>query len=187
MKTPLKGVFVCIKQKNVIIVSMMTDKEFVTENLIKNNMTISFMESCTSGLLASMFTDTQGASAVFKGSFVTYSNEAKLDAGVDETVIQEYGVYSKECAREMARVVKEHFNVDIAVGITGTTGNVDPNNMSTSVEGEAYYCIILNETVYDYHIKIDVKDFSRVEIKNYYANDVYNSLRKLLEEMNKGL
>lgn len=183
MKTPLKGVFVCIKQKNVIIVSMMTDKEFVTENLIRNNMTISFMESCTSGLLASMFTDTQGASAVFKGSFVTYSNEAKIDAGVDETVIQEYGVYSKECAREMARAVKEHFNADIAVGITGTTGNVDPNNMSTSVEGEAYYCIIIENSIYDYYIKLDVNGRSRADIKQYYADDVYRALRNKLEKI----
>lgn len=165
----------------------MTDKEFVTENLIRNNMTISFMESCTSGLLASMFTDTQGASAVFKGSFVTYSNEAKIDAGVDGTVIQEYGVYSKECAREMAGAVKEHFNVDIAVGITGTTGNVDPNNMSTSVEGEAYYCIIHNEIVHDFYINVDVKGMSRADIKAYYANDVYRSLGKLLGEMKKDL
>ena len=159
----------------------MTDKEYVTEQLIHKNMTITFMESCTSGLLASMFTDTQGASAVFKGSFVTYSNEAKVDAGVDAEVIKKYGVYSKECAREMAKVVKTKFDANIAVGITGTTGNIDPVNRSSSVEGEAYYCIIIEESVYDFYINLDVNGLSRAKIKQCYADEVYRSLKYILE------
>lgn len=159
----------------------MTDKEYVTEQLIHKNMTITFMESCTSGLLASMFTDTQGASAVFKGSFVTYSNEAKVDAGVDAEVIKKHGVYSKECAREMAKVVKTKFDANIAVGITGTTGNIDPVNRSSSVEGEAYYCIIIEESVYDFYINLDVNGLSRAKIKQCYADEVYKSLKYILE------
>ena len=54
----------------------------VTKLLIEKNMTISFMESCTSGLLASMLTDTEGASGIFKGSLVTYSNQMKIATGV---------------------------------------------------------------------------------------------------------
>lgn len=159
----------------------MTDKEYVTEQLIHKNMTITFMESCTSGLLASMFTDTQGASAVFKGSFVTYSNEAKVDAGVDAEVIKKYGVYSKECAREMAKAIKTKFDANIAVGITGTTGNIDPVNRSSSVEGEAYYCIIIEESVYDFYINLDVNGLSRAKIKQCYADEVYRSLKYILE------
>ena len=157
------------------------DKELVTQYLIKNNMTISFMESCTSGLLASMFTDTNGASAVFKGSLVTYSNEAKIAAGVNSEVIEEHGVYSKECAKAMAETIREKYNVDVAVGITGTTGNVDPANVSLSTPGEAFYCIIVKGTAYDYSISIDVENLTRTEIKQYYANEVYKSLRAILK------
>ena len=147
----------------------------VTQKLINNNLSITFMESCTSGLLASMFTDTQGASAVFKGSYVTYSNEAKIACGVASSVIDTYGVYSKECARAMASSAKESFGADIAVGITGSTGNIDPNN-ADSVQGEAFYCIIIGEDIFDYHIKTDVSTMSRQEIKQMYANEVYKSL-----------
>ncbi|MCC8017913.1 MAG: CinA family protein, partial [Lachnospiraceae bacterium] len=50
----------------------------LVHHLIAENISVSAMESCTSGLLASGLTDTEGASAVFKGAFVTYSKEAKV-------------------------------------------------------------------------------------------------------------
>ena len=42
-----------------------TDK--IIKKLISTHTTISTMESCTSGLIASMLTDTEGASAIFPG------------------------------------------------------------------------------------------------------------------------
>lgn len=155
------------------------DSKYVTEYLVKNNLTISFMESCTSGLLASMFTDTEGASNVFAGSLVTYANKTKIEEGVDSHVIDTYGVYSSECAKAMAKAVRVRFNTDIAVGITGTTGNVDPNN-SDSIEGEAYFCIIFNDMIKECHIKKDVGNMSRKDIKQYYADEVYRELKELI-------
>ena len=60
------------------------------------------MESCTSGLIASLITDTEGASAVMKGAYITYSNEAKVLHGVPKETIDKYGVYSYETAEDMA-------------------------------------------------------------------------------------
>ena len=151
----------------------------VTEKLIAANRTITFMESCTSGLLASLLTDTEGASAIFHGSVITYSNEAKEAAGVSPYVIEEYGVYSPQCAQEMAAAAQEAYCADIAVSITGTTGNVDPNN-DDSVQGEAYFCIIIGGDIYDFHIKADVSGMTRREIKEYYAGEVYEKLAELL-------
>lgn len=156
--------------------------EKVTKVLIDKNITISFMESCTSGLIASLLTDTEGASSIFKGSYVTYSNETKIMAGVSAEIIDKYGVYSAECAKEMALVAKKSFGADIGVGITGTTGNVDPNNSDSSVQGEAYYCIIFGDLVNEYHIKEDVSNMNRKYIKEYYASEVYKSLNELLEK-----
>ena len=48
----------------------------LTGCLIDRKMTITTMESITCGQIASLITDTEGASAVLKGAFVTYSNEA---------------------------------------------------------------------------------------------------------------
>lgn len=153
--------------------------EVVTRLLIEKHLTISFMESCTSGLLASMLTDTEGASAVFKGSFVTYSNEAKVFAGVDGEIIEKYGVYSAECARAMAETALKKFGADLAVGITGSTGNTDPNN-ADSVQGEAFFCVLIGGKAHDYKISIDVKNMSRKEIKQFYADEVYRALGTVL-------
>ena len=150
----------------------MNTARLVKEKLLAANWTITFMESCTSGLLASLLTDNEGASAVFRGSIVTYSNEAKEAA-------EDYGVYSPECAREMAAAAQEAYCAEVAVAITGTTGNVDPNN-GDSVEGEACYCIIIGGDIYDYRIKADVRGMTRREIKEYYARDVYDKLSALL-------
>ena len=89
--------------------------------LIENKISITVMESCTSGMIASKITDTEGASAIFKGGYVTYSNEAKIAAGVDAAIIEKHGVYSKECAEAMALTAQKSFDSDIAIGITGST------------------------------------------------------------------
>lgn len=155
--------------------------EKVTKALIRSNRTITFMESCTAGLLASMFTDTEGASAVFKGSFVTYSNEAKTSAGVDKKIIEEFGVYSAECAKAMAQAAKASFGSDIAVGVTGTTGNVDPCNPEGN-RGEVFYCIIIDDEIFDFSFGVDVTDISRKKIKQTYANTIFDTLYELLTE-----
>ena len=49
----------------------------IIKQLIASHTTISTMESCTSGLIASLITDTEGASAIFPGGYVTYLNETK--------------------------------------------------------------------------------------------------------------
>ena len=54
------------------------DYENLTKQLIERNLTITTMESATSGQIASLITDTEGSSAVLKGAFITYSNEAKI-------------------------------------------------------------------------------------------------------------
>lgn len=150
-----------------------------TKILIKNNMTITFMESCTSGLLASMFTDTEGASAVFKGSLVTYSNEMKILHGVPEKIIKEYGVYSSKCAQAMAEAVQKIYESDISIGITGTTGNPDSANKD-SVRGEAFFCIRIKNVNHDFKIDKNVDGMSRKEIKQLYANVVYEKLEELI-------
>ena len=82
----------------------------VVKKLINANITISTMESCTSGLIASMITDTEGASAIFPGGYVTYLNETKVLVGVNEEVIRQYGVYSRECAQAMAETVQKNLH-----------------------------------------------------------------------------
>lgn len=121
---------------------MTTQEKFekITKTLIARKLTITTMESCTSGQIISLITDTEGSSAAVKGAFVTYSNEAKIGQGVPADVIYRSGVYSTETAGAMAEACRKAYHADIGIGVTGTYGNADPNN-ADSIPGQVYFAI----------------------------------------------
>ena len=153
--------------------------EKLTKLLIEKNMTITTMESCTSGQLASLITDTDGASAVLKGAFVTYCNEAKIMQGVPEEIIEKYSVYSKETACAMADACRKAYNADIGVGVTGTMGNVDPENASTSVPGQVWFAFSLKEKTIPFFIELSPQP-TRFGYKMAVAKEVANELLNLI-------
>ena len=118
--------------------------EKLTETLIKRGVSVTTMESCTGGVVAALITDTEGASAILKGAYITYSNEAKCMCGVPEGVIAEYGVYSEETAGAMAAACREAFGADLGIGITGTFADPDPANPGSSL-GEVFFAICYEE------------------------------------------
>ena len=108
-------VFLCVKILSEAIIML----EEIVHYLIQNHISISTMESCTGGLLASLITDIPDASTILKFSAVTYSTEYKIKMGVSKDVIDTYTVYSKETAIEMAKAISEFTGSDLGVGITG--------------------------------------------------------------------
>ena len=150
--------------------------EKLTKYLIEHKLTITTMESCTAGQIISLITDTEGASAITKGGFVTYSNEAKMMQGVSAEVIDTYGVYSEETALEMARVCREAYKADIGIGVTGTFGNLDPNNQD-SVAGQVYFAIDMNGKTRVFERKLETQN-SRYEYKLKVAEEIVNELTK---------
>ena len=155
-----------------------TQKDNIIKKLIDTHTTVSTMESCTSGMIASTITDTEGASAIFPGGYVTYLNETKIFIGVEEEIIRKYGVYSKECAEE-ARTVQEKMHTDIAIGITGTTGNIDPNN-ADSMQGVVYFCIRVKDKENTFEVHAEVAGMNRHEIKQMYTDMVFEKLQTLV-------
>ena len=93
-------------------------------NVLKQRgLTVTFAESCTGGLLAKLMTDVPGASAVFRGSIVSYSAEIKEKLlGVNPETISRYGEVSRETALEMAQGARRVIGADIAVSVTGSAG-----------------------------------------------------------------
>ena len=152
----------------------------ITTALIREGLTITTMESCTAGLIASLLTDTEGSSAILKGAFVTYSNEAKILQGVDEAVIDRYGVYSPETAAAMAKACKCAYGADIAVGITGTMGNADPAN-GDSIPGQIHYAVIFGDHTVSRSRSIPLCG-SRYEEKLAAAGMVAEALTKMLDQ-----
>ncbi|WP_448375764.1 competence/damage-inducible protein A [Fervidobacterium sp.] len=100
-----------------------TIEDVVYKLLKDNNLTISFAESCTGGMISSKFVDIPGVSSVFKGAIVAYSNEVKKSIlSVPEDVLNRYGAVSEECVKIMAKNVKEILNSDFAVAVSGIAG-----------------------------------------------------------------
>lgn len=150
----------------------------LTKTLIEKGLSITTMESCTSGLIASLITDTEGSSAIFRGAYITYSNQAKIQAGVPSGIIEKFGVYSIETAVAMATACRKAFGADIGIGVTGSMGNTDPAN-GDSVPGEVFFAIDFKGNVEKYYIKVPHQE-NRFAYKLYVANQVGRKLNKII-------
>ena len=85
--------------------------------------TVGFAESLTGGLISSSVVAVPGASAVLKGSIVSYTNEVKENVlGVSPDIISAHTEVSAECAKAMAEGAKSVLGVDLAVSVTGIAG-----------------------------------------------------------------
>ena len=100
-----------------------TFESIVGDMLKERRLTLATMESCTGGLLASTITDVAGSSEYFLSGLVAYQTHQKIAWGVDAAVIEEHGVISAECAREMARAARTMLEASVGVGITGIAGS----------------------------------------------------------------
>jgi nicotinamide-nucleotide amidase len=85
--------------------------------------TIATAESLTGGRLAAVLTGTPGASATYVGGVVTYATELKQSLlGVEEALVERYGVVSAECARAMAAGVRAITGATYGLATTGVAG-----------------------------------------------------------------
>ena len=91
--------------------------------LIKKKLKISFVESCTGGLLASTITSFSGSSKIFNLGLITYSNQAKIKVlKVNKNIIKKYGAVSHECCLAMVNNLSKISKADINISVTGIAG-----------------------------------------------------------------
>ena len=98
--------------------------EEVVEALLKEKgLTIGTAESCTGGLMAKRLTDLPGASRIFRGGIVSYTNEVKAGVlGVPQALLDQYGAVSAPVAQAMAEGARRSLGCDIALSSTGVAG-----------------------------------------------------------------
>lgn len=95
----------------------------VIEKLRERGLLLATAESCTGGLCAKRLTDVPGASQVFCGGVVSYTNDVKMRLlGVKEETLSQFGAVSGETAREMAEGARKATGADVAVSVTGVAG-----------------------------------------------------------------
>jgi len=107
---------------------VMAEEDIAIEQSALNYMgskglTLSVAESCTGGYISHLFTQHAGASKVFAGGAVTYSNELKQNVlGVHPETLLKYGAVSEETATEMVQGALKNFKTDYAIAVTGVAG-----------------------------------------------------------------
>ncbi len=153
----------------------MTEKlKEIVNKLINTNKTISTMESCTGGELASLITNVTDSSKILKFSAVTYSNEFKIKMGVNRKTIEKYTVYSKEVAREMSKAITKFTNSYYGVGITGEI-TIKPDHKSY-----VYYAIYdsVNDKFWDGILEIheDNKKENKFLVTDKIIEDLFQIL-----------
>jgi len=95
-----------------------TMESVVLQLLGERALTLGLAESVTGGLVAGRITSVPGASAVFRGSVVSYASEVKFDVlGVPVGP-----VVSEAAARAMAEGAREVLRSDVALSLTGVAG-----------------------------------------------------------------
>lgn len=95
----------------------------IHKTLMSQKKTLALAESCTGGSLAARLTAISGASNIFLGSVVSYSDHVKKTVlGVDSKILKEVGAVSKEVATQMARGVLKVSGADYSLAVSGIAG-----------------------------------------------------------------
>lgn len=152
----------------------------VVQKLIDRNKTISAMESCTGGEVASRITDVEGASEVLKFSAVTYSNEFKIKMGVSCDTIDKYSVYSMEVAEEMSKSIAKFTGSNYGVGVTGKLNREDKNNLFGE-DNQVFISIYDRDNNRFYNYSMDVLIAKREENKEKIVDFIVEKLLGILE------
>lgn len=152
-------------------------EEVLVKRLMDKNLTISFAESITGGLLAASITDVAGSSKILSLSYVTYSNDSKIkNLGVKKETLDKYGAISEQTALEMACGLKNKTNSSVCVSTTGEAG---PEPSETDI-GNVFICIYFSED--NYQLKHFYFPGNRERVRNRTVSQVLSNLLYLINK-----
>ncbi len=110
-------------QDDLISATGESPEEVVLSLLRRQHQSLAVAESCTGGLLASRLTGVPGASDVFLGGAVVYSNSLKQSlAQVPEDLLAQHGAVSEPVARALVEGIRQRTAATLALSITGIAG-----------------------------------------------------------------
>ncbi|PKM87456.1 MAG: hypothetical protein CVU85_05885 [Firmicutes bacterium HGW-Firmicutes-10] len=148
-------------------------------DLKSKNWRLASCESVTGGDFASLITDLSGASEVYIGGYIVYSDISKqLLTFVNEEMLRKHGAVSPEVVRSMAIWTKDYLKSDIAIAFSGNAG---PGASSDQPVGRVFTAIALNQECFVYQ---DDFSGSRKEIKKQIVDSGIQRLSKLIQKEN---
>ena len=148
----------------------------ILNKLIERNMSVSTAESCTGGLLAYNFVKNKDSSKIFKGGYITYSNEMKIkELEVKRVSLKKNGAVSYKVAEEMIDGLYKKNKTKICISTTGIAG---PGGSTQSKPvGLIYIGIRINKK--KIIIKKNFKG-TRIQIQKKCVNFILKYLDKLI-------
>ena len=155
----------------------MNVEDKLVDKLINKGFHIAFAESCTGGLASARIVNIANASKVLNCSFITYSNDAKINmVDVNPDTLDRYGAVSEEVVKEMASGVAKAANSEIGVGISGIAG---PSGGSKEKPiGMVCFGIQINNNSYTFTEYF--QNQSRNDVRNSSVEFILNKLLELI-------
>ncbi len=151
----------------------------VAQILTEHGHTLATAESCTGGVVASLFTAMAGASEYFRGGVVAYSNNVKVGLlGVSAEDIEREGAVSQAVAEQMAAGARRVMNTDYAIATTGVAG--PDGGSDTKPVGTVWIAVAHARSVVSR--KFTFGNLRTINIERASASAV-NMLREMLIEM----
>jgi nicotinamide-nucleotide amidase len=147
--------------------------------LKERGLTLGTAESCTGGLMAKRLTDVPGASAAYRGSVVSYTNEVKRDVlGVPARLLEEQGAVCADTAGAMAEGARRVLGCDLALSATGVAGP-DSDERGNPV-GLVYVALAAPNGTWVRELRLAGARDSRDRVRTMAAHHGFDLVRRLL-------
>jgi nicotinamide-nucleotide amidase len=154
-----------------------TLEDVVVHLLTQKGLTLSIAESCTGGLLSHYITKVSGASQVFHGGTVCYTDKVKheqLDVPLE--ILEKEGAVSSSSAHILAERVKERFQSSIGVSVTGIAG---PGTQEGKPVGLVYIGISLPNRTFVKEVRLaGQRQTIQLRATKLALNYIINELKK---------
>lgn len=145
------------------------------DSLFERGETLAVAESLTGGLVAAALTDSPGASRVFRGGVVVYASESKVSLlGINQELIEQHGLVSREVAEAMAVAIRERFTSTWGIATTGVAG---PGPHQGVPAGEVWIAVS-GPTNLSEHLALG--DLGRSEVRNGAVTGALALLSRIL-------
>lgn len=154
------------------------------KKLEKEGLMLASVESLTGGLFAASITSVPGASNVFSGGTITYSNISKNKFGVAKETLDAHGAISKETAIEMVKACAKNFSSQVSISFTGNAG---PSSSEGKAVGLVFISIMIKkgeeEKIFNYRLNLDGdRAMIREQCVNFGIKTIMDKLMLLYPE-----